>query len=312
MVLNDLQREGSRTRSVAVAFVAGSVLPDIDIVLVPFGYDTYLLAHEAGTHSLVGSAVEASLLAGLLWWVFKDSSYRRLVLAAWMGLLGHIFWDMTNGGEIRFLTPFYDERFNLHLVSMWDPLLMVPLLVFSMAMFFKPAQRRRWAVVTMVVLGFVLGIKLGARRASHDVFAREVLENRGGVEIRSTDEVWCSFTRWRYLTEQDGRRSAWMVDVLKGEVHLLFERPIPVDDGLVAASKQMPVVQRFLRLSDLPVAWVEENNEHMVVHWSDMKFCEPEGCRLSFGVSFDAGGAPRLEFIDTELLRQERKVGVGS
>ena len=33
--------------------------------------------------------------------------------------------------------------------------------------------------------------------------------------------------RWRYLTQQEGTRGAWTVDVLRGEAHLLFERSNP-------------------------------------------------------------------------------------
>jgi hypothetical protein len=194
---------------------------------------------------LIGSVVEAGLLAGLLWWLFKGSLYGHLVLATWLGTQGHIFWDMANGGEIRFLTPFYEGRFSLHLVSMWDPLLMAPLICFCLMAFFKRDQRRRWAMVTLVVLGSVLGVKLVSRRVSQDVFAREVLKRHDGIHVRSREEVWCSLFRWRYWTEQEGRVSAWMVDVVDGEVDLMFERVSPVDAGLIAASKQMPVFQRL-------------------------------------------------------------------
>jgi hypothetical protein len=44
--------------------VLGPILPDADARLAPRGFDLYLRAHASGTHSLVGTIVEALVLAG--------------------------------------------------------------------------------------------------------------------------------------------------------------------------------------------------------------------------------------------------------
>jgi hypothetical protein len=34
------------------AFILGSIAPDVDILIAPFGWDRYLRSHEIGTHTL--------------------------------------------------------------------------------------------------------------------------------------------------------------------------------------------------------------------------------------------------------------------
>lgn len=70
-------RATSGARGVTMAIVVGSVAPDVDALLMPTGWDRYLVWHERGTHALLGTALDAAALAGLLWLALRAIERRR-------------------------------------------------------------------------------------------------------------------------------------------------------------------------------------------------------------------------------------------
>src|SRR5438046_1510805 len=103
-------------RGVTGALIVGSILPDVDIALVPRGFDWYLRAHASGTHSVVGSIIEAGLLALFLYVLVRGSRLSMLLAASWIGVAGHIFSDLAEGSDISLLKPVSDAVFGWHLV----------------------------------------------------------------------------------------------------------------------------------------------------------------------------------------------------
>jgi len=308
--LYHLLPRASTERGAAAAFLVGSVLPDLDAVLVPLGMDIYLVEHEAGTHSLAGSAPEAAVLAAGLSLTLRGARFVPLFLASWLAVLGHLFLDLADGGGVRILSPLSEMRFGWHLVSMWDPLVVVPLLVMFLAMVIQPSRRRLWAGAAMVVLGLVVGTKAVSRETADRLYAENVL-GRGrdeNVELRRREEVGGSVFRWRYFDRKRDRQRVWLIDSWESGVTLAFERPVPGDDEVVVASRRFPVVQNLLRISQLPVVWLEKEEDRLLVHWSDMRFCDGHGCPMSFGVALDEQGTPLWQFVDMGGFRRKRPI----
>jgi hypothetical protein len=67
-------------------------------------------------------------------------------------------------------------------------------------------------------------------------------------------------------------------------------------------------VQNLLRIAELPVAWSAREGDFLLVHWSDMRFCDGQGCAMSFGVAFDENGTPLWQFVDMGGFRRKRPV----
>ena len=64
------------------AAVLGALSPDIDSIVMPFGWDRYLRVHEIGTHTILGT-VACGLLTAAVVRGFARSKYATLAAAAW-------------------------------------------------------------------------------------------------------------------------------------------------------------------------------------------------------------------------------------
>ncbi len=295
-------------RGAAAAYLLASVLPDVDAALVPFGMDVYLLAHETGTHSLVGTPIEAAILAGGLAITLRGARFVPLFLVSWAAVSGHLFLDFVDGGGLQLFAPLYKIRYGLHLVSMWDPLVLVPLILAFLMTKIQSFRRRSWARAVMIVLALVFAVKVVSQKAADSVFARDVQARNPAVELCRREEVRGSLFRWRYFDKAGDRMRVWGVDSWKEDVRLEFERLVPGDDETILASRRFSVVRNLLQMSDLTVAWLEVEGDLLVAHWSDMRFCAPAGCAMSFGVVFDRERAPLWQFIDMGTFRQTRPI----
>ena len=100
------------------AFLAGSVLPDLDVFLMIFGKRFYLRNHQGPTHSLILSPVFAALIAIPLLYLSESNS--TIVAAALLGLWVHIFLDWINTFGISLLWPVKRKRFSLNAVFFID------------------------------------------------------------------------------------------------------------------------------------------------------------------------------------------------
>lgn len=113
----------------AATLVLASNLADLDIVVQPFGgRPAYLCYHRGVTHSLLGMALEALLLAGLVLGVERlrggapdARRFGRLALVALIGFLAHLGLDGLNSYGIRPLLPFSGRWFYGDVAFIVDP-----------------------------------------------------------------------------------------------------------------------------------------------------------------------------------------------
>lgn len=101
-----------------LAFVAGSVFPDLDALLVVFGRKTYLKYHQGPTHSLLLAPIFA-LVPPLL--CIPLVGFDILIwLAGWMGLLIHNLLDWLNTFRIALFWPISKQRYSQDAVFFID------------------------------------------------------------------------------------------------------------------------------------------------------------------------------------------------
>ena len=109
-----------RRRGAGAAAVLGALAPDVDAIMVPFGWDIYLRAHEIGTHSVAGALLvggASGLIVAALARVLVRTGrpdLRRFALAGIVGALSHVALDLVCGARIRLAWPFADGRVTLH------------------------------------------------------------------------------------------------------------------------------------------------------------------------------------------------------
>ncbi len=101
-----------------MAFLFGSVFPDLDVVFMAFGKRFYLRNHQGITHSLMLSPLYALLIASPLLTV---AGFDWLILAsALVGLWVHIGLDLSNTFRIGLFSPFFSGRLSLDAVFFVD------------------------------------------------------------------------------------------------------------------------------------------------------------------------------------------------
>src|SRR5688572_32924342 len=87
-------------RGAGAAGVLGALSPDIDLVLMPFGWDIYLRAHVAGTHAIAGAIVTGLGSAALIRVCVRHSALLPLCRAAVIGALTHLAGDIVSGARL--------------------------------------------------------------------------------------------------------------------------------------------------------------------------------------------------------------------
>ena len=145
-------------------------LPDVDIVSAMWGDLAYLEHHRGITHSLVGIAVEAPLLAGVAVGLARIARWRNpstpaprflaLTLVALIGLASHLLLDWTNSYGVRPLLPFDSSWFYGDIAFVIDPWMW---LVLAAALFLG-ARRERVAMALWGVLFAAMAIAVVAQQ----------------------------------------------------------------------------------------------------------------------------------------------------
>jgi Predicted membrane-bound metal-dependent hydrolases len=104
-----------------ICIVAGSVFPDIDIMLQKWGDVMYLKNHRGVTHSIVGLLVSSALIAGVVSLVFGNTSFLNMFLWALLGCFSHAFFDTLNAFGAKLLWPILDKKYSLGVLITFDP-----------------------------------------------------------------------------------------------------------------------------------------------------------------------------------------------
>ena len=101
-------------RALGAAAIVGALSPDVDIALAPSGWDIYLRAHQAGTHSIAGGLLVGCAGAFLVRAFARRSRYLPLAAAAAAAAMSHLALDALSGARIRLAWPWVDARVGHH------------------------------------------------------------------------------------------------------------------------------------------------------------------------------------------------------
>jgi membrane-bound metal-dependent hydrolase YbcI (DUF457 family) len=311
-VLVGLPRDAPRV-SVAAAAVLGALSPDIDAVLMPFGWDRYLRVHEIGTHSMAGALLCGLLTACIVRRFARSARFRLLLAAACAASLSHMLLDLLSSARLRVGWPLFDAQVSLPVAAMADPWLAVPLFVTVIALRARPARQRLVCVVGIAALAAIAGAKglAGARAVAHYKAARHEPDSRVSAAI--VEAAWATLDTWYVFDRTPAALRQWRTDALGGAT-LTFSVPIEEETPLVRKSRALPVVQNFLRTHTLGFAKSIESDASAEVMWSDIRYCWPAPghdlpeleCGLWFGAEYDAAGRPIRQFVRIGSLTQTR------
>jgi hypothetical protein len=281
------------------ALALGSLAPDVDILLAPFGWDFYLTVHEVGAHTLVASPILAVAVAAIVQRFAKGARAPELWKPAWAGVLvGHLLLDLVSGSDMRLFSPLWSWRWATHWLTMADGLVFVLLTAGTIAGFWR---RELAAMATIVALLAVVGVKAWSQRWAVQAFEKT------NHAVSHPEALNGSLWRWTFFDRQDAELRVWRVDAWSGDATLLFTRTDAGGDELVRPTTSAPVVRRLLALAHQPFARTENaENGHRLVLWSDVHHCGPKTCNLSFGVEVDDVGRWQRQVVRIGPVHQWR------
>lgn len=316
-----LGRQSAPLRTRVVAGLIGALAPDVDAVVMPFGWDLYLRAHEVGTHSLAGSLPVAGAAALAVRAFARGSRTSDLFGAAWLGCLSHIALDVLSGARIQIGWPLVPGRVSLPLVAMGEPWLLAIFVAGAIALAMSPHRPRGAAIAVVAGAAAFLGVK--AVLLSRAV-APDAIGDQGPVLTRIVEARWASLTEWFVFDRRADTLTQWRIGAGRPPI-LLLSWPVVADSPLVRDSRSLGTVRNFLGVHELAFAGeVPDDNGGSQVLWSDLRFCwrpgvagreanphpvlsasTPAGpariaCGLWFGGAFDRNG---------RAIRQLVKVG---
>jgi membrane-bound metal-dependent hydrolase YbcI (DUF457 family) len=253
-----------------MAGILGALLPDVDAVLMPFGWDIYLRAHEIGTHSLAGSLPIAGFAALIARPFARDTRVFDLFAAAWLGCLSHIALDVLSGARIQIGWPLVPGRVSLPLVAMGEPWLLAIFVAGAVALAMSRRRPRATAVTLVAGVAAFLSVKavLLARVLPSDRAA-----DHGPALTRIVEARWGSLTKWLVFDRRTDMLTQRQVEAGRPPI-LLLAWPIVPDSPLVRDSRSLEAVRNFLDVHELAFAGeVPAANGGRQVLWSDLRFC---------------------------------------
>jgi membrane-bound metal-dependent hydrolase YbcI (DUF457 family) len=295
-------------RGIGAAAMLGALSPDVDVVLTLAGWDIYLRAHQAGTHSIAGALLVSCASAVIVRGLARGSRYAPLAAAAAAGAMSHLVLDVISGGQIRLTWPFLDTRIALPLVAMADPWL-VGIFVAGLLALWPGRQRLR--TVAPVMLGIAVAF-LCVKGALLDRALRS--SHLDQASPRAVEARWGSLTEWDVFERTPVTLRSWRVDSRGRPAALLLSRPLEPESALVAASRSLDTVRNFLRAHEFGFA-VEaaEGDGRTAVRWSDLRYCRrtanPDGavaCALWFGGVFGPDGRALTQEVMVGKWKQTR------
>jgi membrane-bound metal-dependent hydrolase YbcI (DUF457 family) len=161
-------------RGTTAVLIIASNIPDADIVAAAGGSLSYLAWHRGPTHGPLGVIGLGLATAGLVWsWLrYMDGSrraehatFRSLLLAAVVGLVGHVLMDFPTSYGTRLLSPFDWHWYAADLIPIVDIYLLVVLAAGLAVGGRFAALRQRTAAAALAFMA----LNYGVRAVSHQM-----------------------------------------------------------------------------------------------------------------------------------------------
>lgn len=147
-----------KLRSAAVTGFIGALIADLDVLIInPEDPLLNLEMHRHFSHSLVFIPIGALITAILLWWfVRKWLTIKETYLFALAGYATAGLTDAFTSYGVKLLWPIVDERYSWNLLSVFDPLFTLGILVGVGLIYYKKNQFLSWIPWSWITLYLIL------------------------------------------------------------------------------------------------------------------------------------------------------------
>jgi inner membrane protein len=147
--LPDEQDRKSSIRAAAVIGAIAGMAPDLDIFIQSSTDPTLNLEfHRHFTHALLFAPIGASVIALLIWVVWRRLPFANIWLFAFTGWFSHGLLDTLTSYGTLLMWPLNNIRYSLDWVSIIDPLVTGPVLMMVAIAWFS--RRKSWTVAALI------------------------------------------------------------------------------------------------------------------------------------------------------------------
>lgn len=247
-----------------VGFLAG-LAPDLDI-LIQSSTDPVLFLeyHRQFTHALIFIPFGALIVSTLIFPIVRKSiSFKATYLASFLGYATHGLLDACTSYGTLLFWPFSNERITWNNISIVDPLLTIPALIF-LAVAVKTSRRRfSFLAIGWIVSYLTLGLVQYERALSSGI---KLAQSRGHSAERMTLKpsfgnliLWKSIYQYGDNFYVDAIRAGLNVTWCPGETIKIFDYQYHLPD-LEKNSQQMKDIERFRWFSQDYLGFDDDKN----------------------------------------------------
>jgi len=278
-----------------LATLLGSQAPDFDIIALFRGNLALLRQHRAFSHSIPALILWSALIATGLCIFFPQTNFALLFLWASAGALSHICADYLNTHGAAIIWPFRRERKSLHLLNVFDPLLLI--LMLSPYIFKLPAVT--FSQLSFTIFAIYIFLRLYLRWRSRkwllDCF-------RGDNICRLL--IMPSLKRvffWDFVLETESRHYVGQIGALYPSLKIKADLPRQPHHSKITEKAQKTTLGNFF-CTFSPYVYFEEERylDSFKVNIYDLRYFLNKEFIHRATITFDDGKAPTTAYLYSE------------
>jgi len=294
-----------KTRFATLVLIAGSNLPDIDVVSRIDSSATYLKYHRGITHSILGVTVLGIGLALVTYYLGRKAApmksgppvdARWLLVCSLLATASHLLLDFTNAYGVRPFLPFSGRWYAWDIMFIFDPLLTFLLMMgFAVPALFRLISEevgarktdfRRGAIFALCALVALWGVRDFAHRRVLAMLDSHTYLQENPRRIGAFPVPINPF-RWSGVVETDSVYHVLPASALGGDVDVehtqIFRKAEPAPALDTAMKTRTAAI--FLDFARFPWGSVDEREGGYDVTLRDLRFFSSSLSRGGFVVS---------------------------
>jgi inner membrane protein len=259
------------------ALTVSAAAPDIDGLMRFQDTAFYLSVHRGITHSFVGGAVLALLLAALFYCFSATKQYWRLVGLCTLGILSHIVLDLfTSYGTMIFL-PFSGQRIA------WDTLFIIDVFVFGIIIggivlaYRWPSRSIRVGRTALVLLAGYIFVAAAAHQLALVRLRSQVERQQLPATKLAAFPMPFGPLRWSGVVATDEATYHVIFSLLDRANRSFRVYHPPHQSPVIRRAEEEDVVALFRWFARFPVVTVTQGAVGPVVQYFDLQFTQIEG-----------------------------------
>ena len=261
-----LGEPASITSPAVLGCVAGSMIPDGDILLQLKGDYAYLKNHRGASHSVPALFVYAAAIGGLLSLFFGFALFTKLLLFSLVGCFSHIALDITNSYGAQIFWPIYKKKVTLDLLLIYDPML-----IFMALAIIIPALNKHvpsaYAIGAFIV--YLLGRFVMKRHVKNTVIKH--LGSNLDIKYLRVLPSMIGLIKWHFTIKGNGKKIIGEVNLLPKKFNVLKTME-DIDHKLYEMVLHTPIARFFKEFTPIFHIACERHEEGYTFKFIDLRY----------------------------------------